>query len=478
MKRREFIRNTTLAAGALLLSPLQKLMAMPDTDFTKADFGPDFKWGVAAAAHQIEGAWDEDGKGETIWNRFEHKRPGKIKNRENADVACDFYHRYREDIPLVKEMNMQVFRFSTAWARIFPKGTGEVNQKGIDFYNRVIDRCLEIGIEPWLTLYHWDLPQALQDRGGWGNRDIVSWFSEYADRVTREYGDRVKNWMVLNEPMAFTAVGHLMAMHAPGKMAPALFLKTAHHATMAQAEGGRVIRNNVKDANVGTTFSCMDVQPKTEAQRHVNAAHRMNILLNRLYIEPCLGMGYPDENFPYIHKIYKHVKDGDMEKVKFDFDFIGLQNYTRLVVRHFLIPIVWANQVKPQHRGIATDQITDMGWEVYPEGIYKIIKQFAAYPNVPPIIVTENGAAFPDTLTNDRIHDTARIQFFKDYLSNVLKAKKEGVDIRGYFVWTLMDNFEWAEGYKPRFGLVYVDYKTQQRYIKDSGLWFKEFLKD
>lgn len=479
MNRRDFIRRSAWAAGGLLLSPLQKLLAMhSDTNFTKADFGADFKWGVATAAFQIEGAWNEDGKGESIWDRFTHRRPGKIKNRENADIACNFYHSYRDDLALVKDLNMSVYRFSTAWTRILPQGIGAVNQKGIDFYHRVIDRCLELGLEPWITLFHWDLPQALQDKGGWGNRDVVNWFAEYSNTVTRAYADKVKNWMVLNEPMAFTAVGHLLAMHAPGKMAPGLFLKTAHHATLCQAEGGRVIRANVPGANIGTTFSCSWLEPKNDSPKHVKAMQRMNILFNRLYIEPALGMGYPDENFAYIHNIHRHVKGDDMDKVKFDFDFIGLQNYTRVVISHFIIPYVWANQVKPKRLGVKPEDITQMGWEVYPEGIYRIIKQFAAYPNCPPIIVTENGAAFPDTLQSDgSVPDTLRVNYFKNYLANVLRAKREGVDLRGYFVWTLMDNFEWAEGYTPRFGLYYVDYPTQKRYMKDSGRWFQEFLK-
>jgi len=482
MNRREFIRlSSILGAGALVPALPHKLMAMliAENDFTKADFGPDFKWGVAAAAYQIEGAWDEDGKSPSIWDQFTQHKKRKIKTRENGNIACDFYHRYEADIALVKEMNFNVFRLSAAWTRLLPEGTGKVNQKGIDFYHRVIDSCLKMGIEPWITLYHWDLPQVLEKKGGWANRDVVSWFSEYAELVTKTYGDKVKNWMVLNEPMAFTALGYLLGMHAPGRIAPRKFLKAAHHTTMAQAEGGRIIRKNVPNAYIGTTFSCSHVEPKSEKEGQKRAAHRMNSLLNRLYVEPLLGMGYPTDDFPFLKKIEKHIQPGDMEKVTFDFDFIGLQNYTRVVTKQSaLIPFVGANQVKPEKRGVVPDNLTEMGWEVYPEGIYKVIKQFAAYKNIPPIIITENGAAFSDTVESDgKIHDTKRIDFFKKYLGQVLRAKREGVDLRGYFVWTLMDNFEWAEGYKPRFGLVHVDFKTQERRIKDSGLWFKAFLK-
>jgi beta-glucosidase len=481
MQRREFIRLSALTAAALATAGPQQLWSMlqPNSDFTKADFGPDFKWGVATAAYQIEGAWNEDGKGPSVWDHFTHHKKRKIKTRENGDIACDFYHKYPEDIALIKEMNFDVFRFSTAWSRLIPEGRGKVNQKGIDFYHRVIDKSLELGVEPWITLYHWDLPQALQKKKGWANRDVLGWFNDYADLVTRTYGDKVKNWMVLNEPMAYTALGYLIGMHAPGKIAPKQFLKAAHHTTICQAEGGRIIRNNVKDAYIGTTLSCSHVQPKSDKPKHKKAAARLDALLNRLYIEPLLGMGYPTEGFPFLKKIEKYVEDGDMEKVKFDFDFMGLQNYTQAVAKHAaFIPFVHANQVKPKNRGIEEEEITEMGWEVYPEGIYKIIKQFDKYEKLPPIIITENGAAFPDKVEGDRVHDKKRVEFFKKYLANILKAKKEGVDIRGYFVWTLMDNFEWAEGYKPRFGLVHVDFETQKRRIKDSGLWFKELLKD
>lgn len=479
MKRRNFLKYTATAAGALVLSNPNQLFSMANNDeFTRHDFGDDFKWGVATAAYQIEGAWDKDGKGPSVWDHFTHTKKNKIKTKENGDVACDFYHSYYDDIALIKEMNMKVFRFSISWSRVLPNGIGEINQKGLDFYHKVIDRCLELGLEPWITLYHWDLPQALEEKGGWPNRKIIDWFSEYANLVTKEYGDKVKHWMVLNEPMAFTALGYLGAVHAPGKMQPNGFLKAAHHTTIVQAEGGRIIRKNVPDAYIGTTLSCSHIRPKNDKKKNVNAAHRINTMLNRLYIEPLLGMGYPTDNFPYLKKIENYIQKGDMEKVKFDFDFIGLQNYTQVVAQHAFIPYVWAFEKPAKKRGIPKDQITEMGWEVYPEGIYKIIKQFAEYKNLPPIIITENGSSFPDTVENDRVHDKQRTQFFKDYLKNILKAKQEGVDIRGYFVWTLMDNFEWAEGYKPRFGLVHVDYATQKRIIKDSGLWFKELLSE
>lgn len=468
------IRNSMMGAAFLAAPPSLRNFRLPG-DFTKADFGANFKWGTASAAYQIEGAWNEDGRGPSIWDTYS-QNPKNIKTGENGNVSCDYYHRYREDIALVKEMNMDISRFSISWSRILPEGTGKVNPLGIAFYHKVIDRCLELGIEPWITCFHWDLPQALQDKGGWANRESIGWFSEYVNIITKEYGGKVKNWMVLNEPMAFVALGYLMKMHAPGIRSLKQFRAATHYVTMCQAEGGRIIRANVPNAHVGTTFSCSHVQPKNDKEKHINACKKIDALLNRLYIEPSLGLGYPTEELKFIRGIEKLMLPGDEEKIKFDFDFIGVQNYMRVIGRFSLWPpVMWANQVK------ATDiegaELTEMGWEVYPEGIYHVLKQFGAYKGVKKIYVTENGAAFPDVVVDGRVHDERRVEFFKNYLQNVLRAKQEGVDVQGYFVWTLMDNFEWAEGYKPRFGLVYVDYPTQKRIIKDSGLWFKEFLK-
>lgn len=479
MNRRQFLQNTALATGAVLAPEWAKAASNLGNPFSKADFGPDFKWGVATAAYQIEGAWNVDGKGVSIWDTFTHAKGGKkIKNRENGDMACDFYNRYPQDLDLLKQMNFNVNRFSTSWTRILPEGRGAVNQKGLDFYKKLTDETLARGLEPWVTLYHWDLPQTLHDKGGWQNREVLGWFEEYANVVTKALGDRVKNWMVLNEPAAFTGLGYLAGVHAPGLVAPGKFPAVAHHAAMVQGEGARLIRANVQGANVGSTFSCGHVHPKTDAAKHRHAAERMDILFNRLYIEPALGLGYPDfKHFDLMKGIEKHVKEGDLEKLNANFDFVGIQNYTRYQATHALVPFLWGADVKPEKRGIPKDELTEMGWEVYPEGIYKIIKQFAAYKGCPPIIVTENGSAFKDTLENGRVRDEKRIKFYQDYIGQVLRAKKEGVDIRGYFCWTFMDNFEWAEGYHPRFGLIYVDYATQKRYIKDSGLWFQEFLK-
>lgn len=477
MNRRDLIKLSALASAGLLLNPKSLIAQMATNTFRKADFGKDFLWGVASAAPQIEGAWNVDGKGATIWDTFCEKR-GKIDNNEDNKIACDFYNKYEEDIDLIASLNFDVKRFSIAWSRLLPYGTKHINQRGIDFYDRVIDKTLESGMQPWVTLYHWDLPQILEDKGGWTNRDIVNWFGEYAALCGEKFGDRVKNWMVLNEPMAFTGLGYMSGDHAPGHKSFKKFMKAIHHTNLCQAEGGRMLRETVKDANIGTTFSVSAVEPKSDAKRHVNAARKADAFFNRLFVEPALGKGYPFEDLKFLQKgIEKNMLPGDEEKMKFDFDFLGLQNYFRTVARFSLWPpLFWTNIVDWKKLVDDKDELTTMGWEVSPDGFYRILKQFKQYEK--PIVVTENGAAFHDVLNADgTINDARRVNFFKEYVGAMLKAKNEGVDLRGYLVWSFMDNFEWAEGYEPRFGIVYNDYTTQTRYLKDSAKWWRAFLK-
>lgn len=446
------------------------------TPFTRQDFGDDFVWGAATAAYQIEGAHNQDGRGPSIWDTFTHKKNPWGKPRDHADIACDFYHLYESDLKLLKSLGLTAFRFSISWSRIFPNGIGQVNEKGLAFYDRVIDTCLALGIEPWVTLYHWDLPQALEDKGGWTNRAIIRWFAEFVDCCTKAFGHKVKRWMVLNEPMAFTAAGYFAGIHAPGKRGVNNFTHAVHHAVLCQSEGGRIIRRNVPDAKIGTTFFCAPIDPHAESPRHQRAAQRVNALGNRLFIEPALGLGYPVKDAPVLDHLIKHCLHlGDLQRAVFDFDFIGLQNYYRMVVKHsWFTPYVWAQEIKPHKRGI--NDITHLNWEVYPEGIYRIIKQFSQYTNVKEIVITENGAAFPDTLHQGVVNDPQRVSFYQQYLQQVLRAKQEGINVSGYFAWSLTDNFEWAEGYRPRFGLIYVDYPTQTRIIKQSGYWFQQLL--
>ncbi len=433
-----------------------------------------FAWGAATAAYQTEGAINEDGKSPSIWDVFTHKK-NKIKNNENGDVATDFYHRYAEDIKLVEKMKMNAFRFSLSWPRIMPDGTGKVNSKGVDFYQRVIDQSLKRGIESWVTLYHWDLPQILEDKGGWTNRDIVGWFSEYVDNCTRIFGKQVKNWIVLNEPMTFTGLGYFTGYHAPGRKGLGNFLPAAHHATLCQAEGGRIVRANVKDAETGSAFSFSYVKPVNKSELHIKAAERIDAIVNRFFIEPALGLGYPYDAIPSLRRIEKYFKPGDEEKIKFDFDFYGVQYYFRLVSKFSLIPpLIFAKEVPPEKRDAI---VNTMGFEVFPKGLNKILNKVWQYEGVNKIIITESGVCFEDTFEDGKIHDTERLEYLKETIANTARAIESGINIKGYFVWSLTDNFEWSEGYTPRFGLVYIDYPTLERYMKDSGLWFKGFLR-
>jgi len=438
-----------------------------------SDFGQNFTWGVSTAAFQIEGGYDVDGKGESIWDNFS-STPNTIRNGENAHVSCDFYHKYEEDILLMKSLNIENYRFSISWPRVLPNGTGATNIAGLDFYNRVIDFCLEHKITPWVTLYHWDLPQSLEVKGGWTNRLIVDWFSEFVTVCAHTFGDRVKHWMVLNEPMVFTGAGYFLGVHAPGKKGLRNFLPAAHHAVLCQAKGGRILRKLVPDAQIGSTFSCSQIAPYRKNKRDKKTAVKVDALLNRLFIEPALGLGYPSKEAPVLKKLQPYILPGDMEDCTFDFDFIGIQNYTREKVKYsFLVPYIRAKIIKASKRNVKT---TLMDWEVYPPSIYQMIKKYSAYPQIKKIIITENGAAFKDHVEDGGISDVERLDFLQNYLQQVLKAKTTGLNIHGYFVWTFTDNFEWAEGYYPRFGLVHVDFKTLKRTVKASGKWFSQFL--
>lgn len=440
-----------------------------------SDFGKDFSWGVATAAAQIEGAADMYGKGASIWDTFS-KRSGKIKKGHHPAMACDFYHRYNEDIALVKLLGFSVFRFSISWPRILPEGAGLVNEEGIRFYHNVIDECLEQGLVPFVTLYHWDLPEALEEEGGWTAFGINTAFNAFVSLCAKTYGDKVKNWMVLNEPFGFTSLGYMLGVHAPGKTGLTNFFSAVHHTAIAQADGGRILRAEVANANIGTTYSCAEIIPYTQSESDLLAATRVDCLMNRLFIEPSLGMGYPGEDWEVMEKFaISHSTWRHTERLAFDFDFIGIQNYFPLTIKYnAFIPVIQAWEVKAKSR---KKPHTAMGWEVNADSFYNIIKQFAAYPKIKSLMITENGAAYNDKLIDGEVNDEDRIAYFKLYLAAVLKAKEEGINITGYMAWTLMDNFEWAEGYLARFGLVHNDFKTQKRTIKASGHWWQEFLK-
>jgi beta-glucosidase len=439
----------------------------------KDGFGEDFIWGVSASAPQTEGAWNIDGKGPSNWDVFSERRK-KVLNGDTPKIACDFYNRYEEDISIVKSLNIPNFRFSLSWSRILPEGTGRINQKGIDFYHRLIDACLEKNIESWVTLFHWDLPYELEKKGGWSNRDIIHWFEEYVSLCVRSFKDKVKHWMVMNEPMVFTGAGHFLGTHPPGKKGLRNFLPALHHTVLCNAIGARVVKREDPQSEVGTTFSCSYITPYSNGSRDSAAAKRIDALLNRLFIEPSLGLGYPFADIQILKRIEKYILPGDENLMRADFDFIGIQNYTREVVAHsYFVPYLHARLVPANKRKVYR---TSMDWEVYPESIYYMLKKFSGYAGVKKIIITENGAAFPDKIEGGKVNDTERINFLSDYLTQVSRAKQEGLKADGYFIWALTDNFEWTEGYLPRFGLVHIDFETQKRTIKESGYWYKKLI--
>lgn len=437
-------------------------------------FGDDFLWGVAISAQQNEGAYNLYGRGLSIWDTFA-RRQGKIKGAAKPYVNCDFYHRYKDDLLLAKALGFNTFRFSISWSRILPDGIGKANKEGIAFYNKVIDECLKLDLVPFVTLYHWDLPQALEKEGGWTSYRMLKWFTRFTTVCAEEFGDRVKHWIVLNEPMGFTSLGYMLGKHAPGKIGLSNFLPAVHNAVLCQAEGGRILRDLVPHAHIGTSFSCSEIVPYSDKPEDVQAAKRMDILMNRLFIEPALGRGYPQDDFKFLEKLELHNKAWKYkERMTFNFDFIGLQNYFPLVIKYNgIIPIVQASEVKASTRKVP---YTAMGWEVNGESFYRLIKRFWLYGSVKEIIISESGAAFKDEVVNGEINDVQRIAYFQEYLSALQKAKQEGVNVKGYLAWTLTDNFEWAEGFKARFGLVHTDTNTQLRTIKNSGYWFRDFL--
>ena len=440
-------------------------------ELKRSDFG-DFVFGAATSAYQIEGAYKEDGKTDSIWDTFTRRR-GKIKNRENGNVACDHYHRVDEDVAIMRQLKLEAYRFSISWPRVQPVRGGAENTKGTDFYSRLVDRLLEANIRPFVTLYHWDMPQYLEDSGGFLNRDTIHRFGEFASLVGRRLGDRVKDFIVFNEPMIFLTLGNLLGLHAPGRRSLKGFFAASHHVLLAQAEGARALRAAAPAAQIGTTISATAAYPASDRPRDILAAERFDTLFNTFYLEPVLGRGYPTEHFPALRRIEKHIKPGDMEKLQHDFDFWGLNTYTRKRVKYSrFIPFVHWRELKNDP---AVGE-TAMRWEIYPQGMYDLLLKYGKYPEMRKLYITENGAAFHDQVVAGRVADTYRIEYLREYLRAVQRAKSEGVRVAGYFAWSLLDNFEWAEGYHARFGLTHVDYTTQKRTIKDSGHWYGRLI--
>lgn len=437
-----------------------------------SQFPDNFIWGVSASAAQTEGAFNKDGRGISIWDEF--ARLNKIKGKQTPFEACHFYENYRQDILHIKSLNIPHFRFSLSWSRILPQGTGEVNELGLNFYHRVIDTCLKHGIEPWVTLYHWDLPLALEAQGGWTNRDILNWFEAYARICISAFGNKVKHWMVLNEPLVFTGAGYFAGYHAPGKKGLKNFLPAAYHATLVQGHIGKLIKRLNPNLQVGTTFSCSFNMPYSNSAKDVAAAKKVNALLNRFFIEPALGMGFPIKDIPVLAKIEALKQRGDEALMQIDFDFIGLQVYTRELIKHSYFTPYLNAKIVPAHKRKVFH--TKMNWEVYPAAILEVVKSFSAYDGVKKIIITENGASFDDALLNGVVADFHRQTYLEKHLEKLLEASRDYPKLKGYFVWSATDNFEWTEGYNQRFGLIYINFKTQERWVKNSGYWYRQFL--
>ncbi len=445
------------------------------TELRASDFGKDFVWGAATASYQIEGAHDEDGKGPSIWDDF--ARRGKIKNGDTGNVACDHYHRVREDVALMSELGLDAYRFSISWPRVFPDGTraGGLNAKGMDFYKRLAEALHSAGIRPYATLYHWDLPLELERRGGWASREIADHFAEYAQTCARELGDLVEDWIIINEPFVFLMLGYGIRYFPPQRFGLRTLLKASHYCMLAQGRAARAVAAERPGANIGTTISTLAGYPRSDGPRDIRALERHDAFFNRLYVDPVVGRGYPVESLPVLRKMERYIEDGDMDTVQFPFHFLGINHYSRAVVRPaWYVPFLkFREQKLPKHA-----ERTDMGWEIYPPGIYQILKKFGDYPEIPALMITENGAAFPEGPGADgRVRDERRVAYYRNYLARCLQAQQEGVNLTGYFAWSLLDNLEWREGYAKRFGIVHVDFETQKRTIKDSGLWYRDFLK-
>ncbi len=444
-------------------------------------FREDFVWGTATSSYQIEGRGDDPQKGLNIWDVYT-KEPGRIYEGHTGDVACDHFHHYREDVAIMKSLGMKAYRFSVDWARVLPEGIGKVNEEGIAFYDRLIDALLENGIEPYLTLHHWELPYELYKRGGWMNPQIVEWFGDFAALITQRFSDRVKNIFTINEPQCIAGLGYLIGIHAPGLKAPIrdTFL-IAHHILMAHGRAVQRIRENAKQkVNVGIAPTGSVNYPLTNKPEDIEAARQMYFSMGPIdnwtwniswWSDPVFFGKYPEEGLKKYEQFLPKIKDGDMELISQPIDIYGQNIYNGKCVR---MGENGEPELVPRKPGYPH---TAMNWPVTPEALYWGPK-FLYERYKTPIYITENGASCADVVSLDgKVHDPARIDFLARYLSELKKAATDGVDIRGYFQWSLLDNFEWNEGYKERFGLVYVDYETQQRILKDSAYWYAECAK-
>jgi beta-glucosidase len=435
-------------------------------------FPKDFLWGAATAAYQIEGSPLADGAGASIWHRFSHT-PGTILNGDTGDVACDHYHRWQEDIEWMKRLGLNAYRFSVAWGRILPTGRGAVNHKGLDFYKRLVDGLLGAGITPMITLYHWDLPAELQDMGGWANRDCAKWFADYACLMFRALGDRVHLWATLNEPWVVMALGYLWGQHAPGMRDIGAAAKAGHHMLLGHGKAVQALRGlGLPNARIGIVTNLGPQQPASDSPQDQMVAALWHNFINRYFLDPIFRGEYPDTALNFIGEFAPRVAPDDMQTIGTPIDFLGINYYTRNVIAYDASEPIGSRTVYQEGK-----LHTEMGWEVYPEGLYEILKWVRDEYGAIPLYITENGAAFPDAPNaQGEVDDPLRVDYIRAHLEQAHRAIQDGTPLRGYFYWSLMDNFEWAFGYSKRFGLLYVDYETQRRAMKASGRWYAEFI--
>ena len=501
MDRRRFLANTLALSGSALFPQQgfpssasskseQTPGALTSSETGSARFPDGFLWGMATASYQVEGAWNEDGKGESIWDRCAHT-VGKIKGGDTGDVACDHYHLYRQDIALLQRLNQKSYRFSISWPRIQPNGTGAPSQKGLDHYKRVMDAVLEVGIRPFCTLYHWDLPQGLEDRGGWPNRDLAGYFADYAGILAKELGDRITVWAPFNMPWTFTYLGYGTGAFPPGRANYQDFLKAAHTVNLAQGEAFRAIKASSAKATVGSAYGMCPAYPSTDSEADRAATERYNAMNNLFFLETAMNGRYPNAFVGEIPYEAMGFRPGDEKIMQVGLDWIGFHYYSRRFVsdtgRAARSGSVAQRATETQDTGGADANtqftaimptqgpVTQGGLEVWPHGIYDLVMEISRRYNFPTIEITESGCGYLDApfdREGGRVPDMRRIDFFREELAELARAIADGARVRAFHAWSLLDNFEWLDGYTQRYGLTYVDFRDQKRTVKDSGLWY------
>jgi beta-glucosidase len=447
-------------------------------------FPKDFLWGAATAAYQIEGAVTEAGRGPSIWDTYSHT-PGRVRDGDTGDVAADHFHRYQEDVALMARLGLQSYRFSVSWPRVQPHGSGRANQDGLDFYRRLVDELRSCEIEPWVTLYHWDLPQALEDAGGWPSRDIAKRFADYASLVHDALGDRVTYWTTMNEPWCSAFLGYGSGGHAPGRTDAKAAVSSAHHLLLGHGLAVQAIRDAAPKARLGITLNLYPLTPATDSAADVDATRRIDGLQNRWFLDALLDGSYPADVVADLDELIESdlVREGDLAMIGQPLDLLGINYYTRHAVRGGVPADGAAPSPYPgceDVQFVAADlPVTQMGWEIDADGLVEVLTRVHRQAGPLPLYVTENGSAFPDDVSPDgAVHDVDRSAYLRSHLCAAHRAIEIGVPLKGYFVWSLMDNFEWAHGYSKRFGIVHVDYRTQRRTVKDSGLMYAGVVRD